>query len=136
MNKVFGRDDQDTAETNVSSEAPAAAPSATPGADAVPVSATVAGTPAPISQVDVTAIMDAKEKAHPEDLDWKRSIVDLLKTMDIDSSYGARKEMALELGYTEEQIEKDGSAEMNMWLHKRVLQKFAANGGTLPDGLV
>ena len=134
MNKVFGRDDQDTAETTTSAKT-AEVPSATPAADAVPVSAQI-GTPAPISQVDVAAIMEAKEKAHPEDLDWKHSIVDLLKTMDIDSSYAARKEMALELGYTEEQIDKEGSAEMNMWLHKRVLQKFAANGGTLPEGLV
>ncbi len=136
MNKVFGRDDQDTAETPVSSAESTPAPSAIPGEDALPVSAPVTATPASISEVDVTAIMDAKEKAHPEDLDWKRSIVDLLKTMEMDSSYAARKEMALELGYTEAQIEKDGSAEMNMWLHKKVLHKFAANGGKLPDGLV
>ena len=136
MNKVFGRD-EDEKQTKPVTGAPAAgSPSAVPGADAVPDSADATVTPAPISQVDVAAIIDAKEKAHPESLDWKHSIVDLLKTMDMDSSYAARKEMALELGYTEEKIEKGGSAEMNMWLHKKVLQEIAANGGKLPEGLV
>jgi len=94
-----------------------------------------ASTSAPIEMVDVEANLDALQKAHPEDLDWKKSIVDLCKLLDIDSSYGARKEMALELGYTQEKIDADGSAEMNMWLHKTVMGKIAENGGKLPSGL-
>lgn len=91
--------------------------------------------PVAIDMVDVEAKLDELEKAHPEDLDWKKSIVDLCKLLDIDSSYGARKEMALELGYTQEKIDCDGSAEMNLWLHKTVMAKIAENGGKLPAGL-
>ncbi len=91
--------------------------------------------PAPVEMVDVEASLDALEEAHPEDLDWKKSIVDLCKLLDIDSSYGARKEMALELGYKQKKIDADGSAEMNMWLHKTVMGKIAENGGKLPAGL-
>ena len=89
----------------------------------------------PVEMVDVEASLDALEEAHPEDLDWKKSIVDLCKLLDIDSSYGARKEMALELGYSQEKIDADGSAEMNMWLHKEVMRNIAENGGKLPAGL-
>ena len=72
------------------------------------------------------------EAAHPEDLDWRRSIVDLMKLVDMDSSYGSRKELALELGYSQADIDSKGSAEMNMWLHKRVMQALAENGGKVP----
>jgi len=108
-----------------------AAASAVPAVDPAPEPST----PEPVELVDVEANLDALEKEHPEDLDWKKSIVDLCKLLDIDSSYGARKEMALELGYTQEKIDADGSAEMNMWLHKTVMGKIAANGGKLPPGL-
>ena len=76
-------------------------------------------------KVDVAAELDAKAKAHPEDLDWQRSIVDLMKLVGMDSSYSNRKELAVELGYSEADIESKGSAEMNMWLHKHVLAKLA-----------
>ena len=92
--------------------------------------------PEPMSQVDVEAMLDEMEKNHPEDLDWKLSIVDLLKLLDLDSSYGARKEMALELGYSQEDIDGKGSAEMNIWLHKQVMKKIAENGGKLPADLL
>lgn len=69
-------------------------------------------------------------------MDWKRSIVDLLKLVELDSSYGTRKEMAIELGYSEEEIDSKGSAEMNMWLHKQVMKKIAENGGKVPEDLV
>jgi Domain of unknown function (DUF3597) len=63
---------------------------------------------------------------------WKQSIVDLMKLLDLDSSLGARKELAQELGYTGE---LDGSAEMNVWLHKQVMSKLMASGGTVPESL-
>jgi hypothetical protein len=89
--------------------------------------------PAPIQDVDVTQVLEAKlaEKGNP-DLNWNSSIVDLMKLLDIDSSLDNRKELATELGYTGA---KDGSAEMNIWLHKEVMRQLAANGGRVPGNL-
>ncbi len=92
--------------------------------------------PTPISEVDVEAKLTAMEANHPEDLDWRRSIVDLMKLVGMDSSYGARKELALELGYTQAEIDSKGSAEMNMWLHKEVMKRLAENGGKVPSDLL
>lgn len=92
--------------------------------------------PEPVEPVDVEAILVEMEAAHPEDLDWKRSIVDLMKLVGMDSSYGARKELALELGYSQADIDSKGSAEMNMWLHKQVMAKLAENGGKVPADLL
>ena len=77
--------------------------------------------------VDVEQVLEAKmaEKGNP-DLNWRTSIVDLMKLLDIDSSLDNRKELATELGYTGA---KDGSAEMNIWLHKAVMRKLEENGG-------
>ena len=85
------------------------------------------------SAVDVEQVLEAKlaEKGNP-DLNWRTSIVDLMKLLDIDSSLDNRKQLAEELGYTGE---KDGSAEMNIWLHKEVMRRLAANGGTVPANL-
>jgi hypothetical protein len=90
--------------------------------------------PASIPIVDVIAKLDGLAAANPQKLNWKVSIVDLLKLLDIDSSYGARKELAMELGCPEDKM-KD-SAQMNMWLHKTVLQKLAENGGNIPKELL
>jgi hypothetical protein len=79
--------------------------------------------------VDVAPILDAAVKAKGEKLEWRTSIVDLMKALDIDSSFTARKELAKELGYTGD---SNDSASMNIWLHKQVMTKFAANGGKLP----
>ena len=87
--------------------------------------ATAAATP-----VDVDAILSAQ--AEGKDLHWRTSIVDLMKLLDIDSSLANRKELAQELGYTGE---LDGSAEMNIWLHKAVMRELAANGGKVPADL-
>ena len=84
---------------------------------------------APAQTVDVAPILDAAVKAKGEKLDWKHSIVDLMKALDIDSSLSARKELAKELGYTGDTSD---SASMNIWLHKQVMTKLAANGGKLP----
>ena len=79
--------------------------------------------------VDVAPILDKAVAAKKEKLEWRTSIVDLMKALDIDSSLTARKELAKELGYTGD---TNDSASMNIWLHKQVMTKLAANGGVLP----
>ena len=90
--------------------------------------------PTPIAVVDVVAQLEAYVAANPQKLNWKTSIVDLLKLLDLDSSFGARKELATELGCPGDLM--GDSAKMNMWLHKTVLQKIADNGGNIPDELL
>ena len=84
---------------------------------------------APAQSVDVAPILDKAVAAKGEKLAWRTSIVDLMKALDIDSSFAARKELATELGYTGD---SNDSATMNIWLHKQVMAKLAANGGKLP----
>jgi hypothetical protein len=84
---------------------------------------------APAASVDVAPILDKAVAAKGEKLEWRTSIVDLMKALDIDSSFSARKELAKELGYTGD---SNDSASMNIWLHKQVMTKLAANGGKLP----
>jgi len=103
---------------------------AAPAAVEVPVVAA----PVAISEVDVVANLEALAKAHAEKLNWKVSIVDLLKLLGLDSSLAARKELAAELACPAEKM--GDSAQMNMWLHKTVLQKLAANGGNIPADLL
>jgi hypothetical protein len=100
---------------------PAAAPAAPPAPVAIPV-------------VDVVARLEKLAAASPQKLNWKTSIVDLLKLLDIDSSYSARKELATELGCPANLM--GDSAQMNMWLHKTVLKKIADNGGNVPKELL
>ena len=90
--------------------------------------------PAAMSTVDVVAKLEGMAKANPEKLNWKVSIVDLMKLLGMDSSLAARKELAAELGCPAEKM--GDSAQMNMWLHKTVLQKLAANGGNIPAELL
>ena len=82
--------------------------------------------------VDVGPILDKAVAKKGEKLEWRTSIVDLMKALDIDSSFSARKELAKELGYTGD---TNDSATMNIWLHKQVMQKLAANGGKVPADL-
>jgi hypothetical protein len=106
--------------------------SATPaggGAATSPGSAGSAAPAAPAQSVDVAPILDKAVAAKGEKLAWRTSIVDLMKALDIDSSLGARKELAKELGYGGD---TNDSATMNVWLHKQVMSKLAANGGKLP----
>lgn len=91
-------------------------------------------TTAPIAVVDVVALLTEKAKAHPEKLNWKTSIVDLLKLLGLDSSLAARKELAQELNCPDDKMAD--SAQMNMWLHKNVLAHIAANGGNIPKELL
>ncbi|MEH2546482.1 hypothetical protein V1283_003127 [Bradyrhizobium sp. AZCC 2262] len=90
------------------------------------------GAAAPAATVDVAPILDQAVKAKGEKLEWRTSIVDLMKALDIDSSFAARKELAKELGYTGD---SNDSASMNIWLHKQVMAKLAANGGKLPPDI-
>jgi hypothetical protein len=113
------------------------ADAATPGGAATvgsssPSPATPASASATARAVDVGPILDKAVAAKKEKLEWRTSIVDLMKALDIDSSLHARKELAKELHYTGDT--KD-SATMNIWLHKQVLTKLAANGGKLPADL-
>jgi hypothetical protein len=86
----------------------------------------------PPSAFDVAADLDAKAFNRSEKLYWRGSIVDLMKLLDLDSSFNARRELARELGYTGSVRD---SAEMNVWLHKEVMRKLAENGGKVPDEL-
>jgi len=88
----------------------------------------------PTAVVDVVAQLEQRAAANPQKLNWRTSIVDLLKLLDIDSSFGARKELATELGCPADLM--GDSAKMNMWLHKTVLQRIADNGGNVPKELL
>src|SRR6478735_3783181 len=94
--------------------------------------ATSAGTSASDQTIDVTPILDKAVAAQKEKLEWRTSIVDLMKALKIESSLSARKDLAKELGYTGDM---NDSASMNIWLHKQVMTKLAANGGIVPDDL-
>jgi hypothetical protein len=93
-----------------------------------------AGGGAPAQQVDIAAQLEQKAASSGQKLNWRTSIVDLLKLLDIDSSLSARKELATELGAPASVM--DDSAQMNVWLHKAVMQKLAANGGKVPAELL
>src|ERR1700742_2591095 len=96
-----------------------------PAGGSAPASAAPASAPAaPMGSVDVAAIVDKAAAATGEKLAWRTSIVDLMKALNIDSSLSARKELAKELGYTGD---TNDSATMNIWLHKQVMAKLAAN---------
>jgi hypothetical protein len=124
-----------------------AAPTPEPSAQATAAGADVSGAtaaatttdqkspPAPAvpASVDVGAVLDELAAKNPEKLDWKHSIVDLLKLNGMDSSLAARKKLAEELHYPGDQ---NDSAQMNVWLHKEVLKQLAQNGGKLPAGLL
>ena len=86
-----------------------------------------------LSAVDLVALMESKAAAAGQPLNWRTSIVDLMKLLNLDSSLGARKELATELGYTGD---LNDSATMNIWLHKQVMKKVAENGGTVPADLL
>jgi hypothetical protein len=109
---------------------PPAARTATAGSPAATTPA--AGAATPISMGEVEAMIKNIADAQSEKLNWKQSIVDLMKLLKLDSSLSARKELAQELGY---KGALDGSAEMNVWLHKQVMTKLAESGGKVPDSL-
>ena len=113
--------------------ASAAPAPATASASGGPATATAAApAAAPMSQVDVAAVLTKLAAQNKEKLDWRKSIVDLMKLLNLDSSLAARKELAQELHYTGD---TNDSASMNMWLQKQVMQKLADNGGKVPADL-
>ena len=111
-----------------SSPGTTASAGATPTTGASPSSSTIT----PISRADVEVILKKLHDEQREDFDWRKSIVDLMKLLKLDSGLAARKQLAQELGYTGA---LDGSAEMNVWLHKQVMTKLAESGGRVPDSL-
>lgn len=106
--------------------APTAAPTPAPASTPAPAAA------APAQPVDVAGILDFKNSVRDEKLNWRTSIVDLMKLLGLDSSLAERKALADELGYTGD---KSDSAAMNIWLHKQVILKIVDNGGQLPRDL-
>lgn len=116
-------------------QAQAAAPAASAPAPATAAAATAqtGGPPAVAPPVDVEAVLTVKAKDAPEKLNWRQSIVDLMKLLGLDSSLKARTELAHELGYTGD---TQDSAAMNIWLHKQVMKKLADNGGKVPADLL
>lgn len=125
------------------SPAVAIAPAASPTTSAAPAPASPVapgkglmpdGSPAPIGIVDVEAQLEQRAASHAQKLNWRTSIVDLLKLLEIDSSLEARKELAVELRCPPELMQD--SAKMNVWLHKMVLAKIAVNGGKVPQSLL
>ena len=140
MSKIFSHPSATVAATGGAAAAPAAAPapasaSAQPASApaAAPTPAAPAAPAAPAKVVDVAAIVDGFAANNPEKLDWKKSIVDLMKLVGMDSSFKARKQLAQELNYTGD---PNDSASMNVWLHKQVLIKIAENGGKVPQELL
>jgi hypothetical protein len=107
---------------------------ATPAAPAIPMpAAEAAPVSVAISEVDVIAHLEEMSAANGQKLNWRSSIVDLMKLVGMESSLQERKDLAMELGYTGELA---GSAEMNIWLHKAVMRELAANGGVVPADLL
>ena len=137
MSKIFSHA---PAPTVAAASTSAAQP--TPGTQATAAPASAPGVPAAktrstpgtaVQVVDVAIILDGLSAKNAEKLDWKRSIVDLMKLVGMDSSLTARKQLATELHYTGDQ---NDSASMNIWLHKEVLRKLSENGGKVPPELL
>jgi hypothetical protein len=137
MSKIFGKA---PTPTSASSSGPSTAGAGAPASSSVPPAGSTSTMPAASSggapasaSVDVNAVLNEMASKNSEKLDWKKSIVDLMKLVGMDSSLASRKELATELGYTGD---KDDSATMNIWLHKQVLKKLAENGGKVPQHLL
>ncbi|MBX9858617.1 MAG: DUF3597 domain-containing protein [Sphingomonas sp.] len=114
----------------------APAPAPTPAVAAAPAAAEAAPAPAPaetpMTRAEIESLLGQIASTTGSELNWQTSIVDLMKLIGLDPSLANRKELAQELGYTGE---KDGSAEMNIWLHEQVMSRLAAHGGTTPEEL-
>ena len=135
LSSIFGKIFHNTpAATTTASATPVPAPTSTPAAPTAqatpPVAAAAQATP--MKEVDVEALLDGMSAKASEKMNWKTSIVDLMKLLGLDSSITARKELAQELHYTGDTAD---SASMNIWLHKQFMQKLAENGGKVPDSL-
>ena len=136
FSKILDKLGYDAGNSKVEEMLRAPLPSAGPAGQAVPAAPNdaPAAPVAPMREVDVVAQLEQKAAANPQKLNWRTSIVDLLKLLDIDSSLAARKELATELGCPANLM--GDSAQMNMWLHKAVMSRLAANGGNVPKELL
>jgi hypothetical protein len=135
VSAIFGSKHAATVAPTAGGSAAAPASSATTASmGTTPSNSASAGSPsaAPISRADVEAILKKLHDEQREDFDWRKSIVDLMKLLKLDSGLAARKQLAQELSYTGA---LDGSADMNVWLHKQVMTKLAESGGKVPDSL-
>jgi hypothetical protein len=136
MSAIFGSSAAAAGTGPGASSAPAstsaASPSPTPAASAPAASGATGSGNAPMKEVDVEALLTGLASKNKEKLDWRRSIVDLMKLLNLDSGLAARKELAQELHYTGD---SNDTASMNIWLHKQVMQKLAENGGKVPADL-
>ena len=135
VSAIFGSKHAATVAPTAGGSAAAPASSATTTSmETTPSNSASAGSSsaAPISRGDVEAILKKLHDEQREDFDWRKSIVDLMKLLKLDSGLAARKQLAQELGYTGA---LDGSADMNVWLHKQVMTKLAESGGKVPDSL-
>jgi len=130
----FKKEVTDAAVAKVAAVAKPAAPEVGIGMPRVQPAAPVPPKPVPISPVDVVGKLNALAAKNPQKLDWKVSIVDLLKLLGLDSSLQARKNLATELGCPADKMAD--SAAMNTWLHQTVLAKLAENGGNIPKELL
>lgn len=128
-NAIFGND------AKAAAPAPASAAAAPPGAStaAPPAAAGPASQAAPAKAIDVEAVVEQYAAKSGQKLNWRTSIVDLLKALGIDSSLAARKKLAEELGFDGDDSD---SAAMNVWLHQRVMRKLAENGGKVPESIL
>ena len=130
MSKIFGSTQAVAADAGAPpASSTAAAPSVQPSSS--PADAGAAPS-TPQQVVDVEGVLTSLASRNPQQLNWRTSIVDLMKLLDLDSSLNARKELASELHYSGDM---NDSASMNIWLHKQVMQKLAENGGKVPDEL-
>ncbi len=130
-NKPQESDASGSEESTTPSGAPAQ-PTDTPPTSAQPTDSQSASVSS-MSQTDVEAVLNGMLAKQSQKLNWQTSIVDLMKLLDIDSSLQSRKELAQELNYTGDM---NDSAVMNIWLHKQVMARFAANGGKVPASLL
>ena len=130
MGAIFGSTATATPASGGAATSSASTSGSAPASSSGSAASSSSAAAAPAQTVDVAAIVDKAAAAKKgEKLEWRTSIVDLMKALDIDSSLGARKELAKELGYSGD---TNDSATMNIWLHKQVMAKLAANGGKLP----
>jgi Domain of unknown function (DUF3597) len=129
MSKIFGGAHAASAGASAASTSAQTGASSTTAASKAPTQTAGASSGQP---VDVEAVLKGMASKSGQKLDYRRSIVDLMKLLDLDSSLTARKELAKELNYTGD---TNDSATMNVWLHKQVMRKLAENGGKVPDDL-
>ena len=140
MSSIFGHAKAQPAQTSAATPGTTSGPASSSASNQTPGAApaererakTAAAPAAAQAQVDVAAVLTDLASKNKEKLDWRNSIVDLMKLLNLDSGLSARKELAKELNYTGD---TNDSARMNVWLHKQVMVKLAENGGKVPDSL-